>query len=47
MLKGLEYDKPFFGKLIRRVKVDKFAEDQSRYFLYRVLRRRASGWVRM
>ena len=35
MLRGLEYDKPFFGRLIRRVKVDKFNEDQSRDFLHR------------
>ncbi|MFP3161136.1 MAG: ATP-binding protein [Vulcanisaeta sp.] len=35
MLKGLEYDKPFFGRLIRRIRVDRFTEDQSRDFLRR------------
>ncbi|WP_231112320.1 AAA family ATPase [Stygiolobus azoricus] len=32
-LKGLEYEKPFFGRYIRRIKVEKFNEEMSKDFL--------------
>ncbi|BDC18719.1 ATP-binding protein [Acidianus sp. HS-5] len=33
MLKGLEYEKPFFGRFIRKIKVERFDEEKSKDFL--------------
>ena len=39
-IKNLEYEKPFFGRYIRKIKLERFSEEMSRDFLKRGSRRR-------